>query len=62
MPTNQLTHFDRWSKLRVALRIRLNQAEAKEEKVKDPASKLAVQYAQLTIKDVIRIMNLLEEQ
>jgi hypothetical protein len=57
-----MTQLEKWEKLKVAMRRRLAQAEAKEEKVKDPASKMAIQYAQLTIKDVIRIMNLLEEQ
>jgi TolB-like protein len=57
-----LTQLEKWEKLKVAMRRRLAQYEDKETKVKDPASKMAVQYAQLTVKDVIRIMNLLEEQ
>jgi hypothetical protein len=62
MPTDQLEWFERWSKLRTAARMRLGQAETKETQVKDPASKLAVQYAQHTLKDIIRIMDLLEEK
>jgi hypothetical protein len=54
--------WERWGKLRVAVRMRLSEAQAKEEKFKDPGSILTIQYAQLVLKDIIRIMNLLEEK
>jgi hypothetical protein len=57
-----LTEFEKWTKLREALRRRLSQAQHKEATFKDPNSILTIQYAQLVLKDVIRIMDLLEEQ
>ena len=56
-----MTESERWSVLRDALRVRLSQAQAKEDRVSDDASKMAVRYAQMTLKDIIRIMNKLEQ-
>lgn len=58
----KLSEFERWTKLREALRRRLSQAQQKESTFKDPNSITTIQYAQLVLKDVIRIMDLLEAQ
>lgn len=57
-----MTEYERWNKLRSALRLRLSQYQLKEDKVSDEMSKSCCRYAQMTIKDVIRIMTLLEEK
>lgn len=57
-----MTDFERWQKLAGAVSIRLAQAIDKEDRVKDEASKMAVRYAQMTLKDIIRIMHELEKR
>jgi hypothetical protein len=57
-----MTEFEKWTTLRNALRKRLAQYEAKEDKCKDELSKTCCRYAAMTVKDIIRIMNVLEEQ
>lgn len=57
-----MTDYERWTTMREMLRLRLSQYQAKEEKVRDEVSKTAVRYAIMTVKDMIRIMNKLEEQ
>lgn len=55
-----MTDFERWTVLRDAIRVRITQAEIKEDAVKDPASKMAVRYHIMAYKDVIRLMSMLE--
>ena len=57
-----MTDFERWTKLREALRLRLSQYLAKEDRVKDDLSKTCCRYASMTVKDMLRIMDLLEEK
>lgn len=57
-----MTDYERWGLMRDMLRIRLSQYEAKEERVRDEVSKTAVRYAVMTVKDMIRMMNKLEDQ
>ena len=46
--------------LRDAIRVRITQAEIKEQAVKDDASRMAVRYHIMAYKDVIRLMSMLE--
>lgn len=57
-----LSEFEKWDQLRDALRIRLSQAQAKEARITDDMSRMCCRYAQMTLKDIIRIMNLLEKK
>jgi hypothetical protein len=57
-----VTEFERWQKLEAALRIRLSQAIAKEDRCKDEMSKMCCRYAAMTLKDAIRIMQELEKR
>jgi hypothetical protein len=57
-----MTESEKWGKLRDAVRMRISQAIAKEEKVTSDDAKMAVRMNMMAYKDVIRLMDLLEKQ